>query len=163
MVPFAENLDFWLLMALAAGFIWFVARRRSRAVVPGAPPVAFRSPAQVTMYRASIVPLIVPVGYVLGVDGTHFWPVVVVVGVQSFIQIALVGAKVGYRVRVVLIPLIALVSIAGGAVSSVWPAVDASSLQAAPWMLLSATAVAFAVGAVLSIYSWPVGLGERAH
>lgn len=81
---------------------------------------------------------------------------------QSGVPLALLGAKVGYRVRFRLIPPIALGAVAAGAVCWAWPVVDATSLREAPWTLLTATAIAFAVGSALSIYSFPKG-GERAH
>jgi hypothetical protein len=71
-------------------------------------------------------------------------------------------ARLKYRIRFWLLAPVSVASVFVGAVVSIWPSIDVTSVQRAPWPFLLVTGLAVALSVVLSIYSFPIGHGERA-
>lgn len=115
------------------------------------------------MHWVSLLLLAIPLGYVLAINGEPFWLAFTILWVQvgSMVAMRLIG--VGYVKRAwLLIPIVPL-SVFVAAAVAVWQADAPLALQFVPWTFLVLSALAFALSGVLSLYSFPVGYGERSR
>jgi len=160
--PLPENLWFWAVTAALCIGIWAAMRRYVRRQLAKTRPASIRSARQLSLHRGSILLLALPLGYVAFVDGQPFWAVISVLWVQVGLMLLLRMLGLGFKVRVWLVALLAVLSVAVGAAVAIWPVVEAARLASAPWALLALTALAVGASTLLSIYSFPLGFGERA-
>jgi len=162
MFPFFDNLGFWAFTGIVSLLAYFLMRRHVRKQVLAAPKASFRSPQQRLMHWSSLLLLALPLGYVILINGEPFWAVFCVLWVQAGSMLALRLVGVRFAVRVWLLIPVAVASLFFGAVATVWPSVNSSAIREAPWLLLSVTTIAFALSSVISMYSFPLGYGERS-
>jgi hypothetical protein len=159
-------LELALLSLVGAGLGFFALRlmrpslQRAAAT---APPQAFRTPTQRALHWASMFLLLPPLLYVFGVDGTHFFPVVVVLLFQVAIMQLLRLLGLGHVRRLILLPFVGIASVATGAATFSWPTLRPEELASAPWALLCLSAFSVATSVALSVYSFPLGFGERSR
>lgn len=163
MFPFFENIVFWAFAIVVWVATYVVARRHVRKHAATAPKESFRNPTQRAMHWASLLLLLVPIGYVSATNEESFWPVLAVLCAQAVCMVLLRGIGIGYAKRAWLLIPVAALSVVVGAVVAVWQSDAPLSIEYAPWLLLGCTALAFAVSAVVSIYSFPIGFGERSR
>ena len=140
-----------------------VMRRHVRSRMIDAPVASFRSPKQRVMHYVSIILITVPLGYVALVNGAPFWAAFGVLGVQAGVQAVVRSWGVGYVARTLMITPIAVVSVLAGALVEVWPASGLSALRNASWAFLVLCGISLALSSALSMYSFPIGFGERAQ
>jgi hypothetical protein len=163
MFPFFDNLGFWALTGIASLFAYLLMRRHVRKQLLVAPQGSLRSPRQRQMHWLSLLLLALPLGYVILVDGEWFWPAFIVLWVQAGSMLALRLVGVRFAVRVWLLIPVSVASLFIGAAATTWPSVNSSSLSEAPWGFLSIAVLAFALSSVISMYSFPIGYGERSR
>jgi hypothetical protein len=163
MFPFFDNLGFWAFTGIVSLLAYFLMRRHVRQQLPTAPKASLRSPRQRLMHWSSLLLLALPLGYVILVNDKPFWAVFCVLWVQAGSMLALRLVGVRFTVRVWLLIPVAVASLFFGAVATVWPSVNSSALREAPWPFLFITTVAFALSSLISMYSFPLGYGERSR
>lgn len=163
MFPLASNFDFWIAIFVAGVVTMLVMRRHVRSRMTDAPEASFRSRKQRGMHYVSIILITVPLGYVALVNGAPFWAAFWVLGVQAGVLAVLRSWDVGYVARALMIGPIAAVSVLVGALVEVWPASGLSALSNASWAFLVLCGISLALSSAFSMYSFPLGFGERAQ
>ncbi len=156
-----------MFLLLATGVaIGLVALRLFRPpmerAVASAPTGALRTPVQRRLHWASLACLLLPLGYIVAVDGTHFFPIVGALVANAAIMQALRMARLVYVARLWLIPPISALSAVIGAAVAAWPDLAIHSLARAPWPPILMASACVSLSTALSIWSFPVGFGERA-
>lgn len=154
-----------VLLVLGAGAglaVLRLFRPQIQRAVANAPSGAFRTSAQRRLHWAALACLLPPLGYIFAVDGEHFFPILGSLATNTAVMHALRAARVTYMSRLWLIPFVSAGSAFAGALIAAWPHVEAESLVAAPWLVLLATNACIGLSTALSIYSFPLGFGERA-
>ena len=162
MFPFFENIGFWLFTALFSALAYLVMRRHVRKQIATAPKASLRNSSQRALHWASISLIAIPLGYVFFVNGEPLWAAFAILWVQAGVMVFLRFMGVCYAVRIWLLIPVALVSAIVGAVVAIWPTIDSASFRAAPWIFLFLTSLAFGLSNAVSLYSFPLGFGERA-
>jgi hypothetical protein len=163
MFPLSESLGFWAFTAALCAAVYFLMRRHVRKQIATAPTASLRSPSQRALHWTSLLLLVVPLGYVFLVEGQFFWAAFAILWAQAGAMLLFRLLGVRHAVRLWLLIPIAVGSIAVGAVAGAWPSVELSTIQAAQWVFLSLSALAFALSSALSLCSFPIGYGERAR
>jgi hypothetical protein len=156
-----------VIILLAVGMALGLAIRRllqpqMQRAIANSPAASFRTPAQRRLHWASLLCLLPPFGYIIAVDGTHFFPVLASLAAHAAVMQVLRAVGLGYVARLWLIPVVSALSVVVGATSSTWPNVGTSPLLQAPWLLLVTTSSLVGLSTLLSIISFPLGFGERA-
>jgi hypothetical protein len=163
MFPFSENPAFWLFTLAVSAITYLVMRRHVHKRLVIAPQASLRSPIQRAMHWMSLLLLVIPLGYVTLINGEPFWAAFAILWAQAGSMLLLRLLKISYTIRVWLLLPISVASVFVGAIVAVWPSFDNSMLQAAPWLFLFLAALAFALSGLISLYSFPIGYGERAR
>lgn len=163
MFPFSENLAFWIFTLVVSAIAYVVMRMHVRKQLVAAPKASLRSPVQRAMHWISLFLLVIPLGYVFLINGEPFWAAFAILWAQAGSMLILRLLKISYAIRVWLLPPISVASVFVGAIVAVWPSIDYPTLQTAPWLFLSLAASAFALSSLISLYSFPIGYGERAQ
>jgi len=163
MFPLFENLVFWSFTALLSALAYFLMRRHVRKQLATAPKASLRSGSQRALHWASLLLIVIPLGYVIFVNGEPFWAAFAILWVQAGLMLLLRFIGVRYTIRIWLLIPITVVSAVVGALVAVWPSVEPSTIHTAPWSFLFLASLAFALSSALSLYSFPLGYGERAR
>jgi len=163
MFPLSENLGFWAFTAALCAVVYLVMRRHVRKQLVTAPKESLRSTSERALHWASLFLLVLPLGYVILIDGEPFWAAFAILWVQAGSMFSLRLLRVRYTIRVWLLLPIAVASVLVGAIVAIWPSIEPLTLRSAPWFFLAVTAILFALSSVISLYSFPAGYGERAH
>ncbi len=163
MFPFFDNLAFWAFIAAMGAVGYFTMRKHVHKQIAMAPRESLRNPAQRALHRTSIVFVVLPLAYVGLIDGEPFWAAGAVLATQAGLMGLLQLLGVGYAIRLWMLLPITAASIIAGAAAAAWPSVEPSALATAPWLFLILAAAAFALSAAFSLYSFPIGYGERAR
>jgi hypothetical protein len=79
-------------------------------------------------------------------------------GLMVFLQLA----RVPWRTRLFLAPIMAIGSVFVGAVVHSWPEPSLSALTLENWVVLALTASVVLLSSFVSMYSVPIGYGERS-
>ena len=124
---------------------------------------ATRSSAQRKMHLSSIPFVLIPFLYFVWLGGPGLNAFLALTATQILPMLAFRSLRVRWRVRLGLMPLLAAISALSGAVALTWPTVELSKISAPLWAILVIASVSIFVSSVLSLYSFPLGHGERAH
>ena len=114
------------------------------------------------MSVASAILSSLPLVYALGVNSDQIFEILTILCTQAICMLCLRFGGVPYRVRIWLyVPLVLLSAWVGRSFGpSLW--VGSVDVQATDkWLVLVVASSIFAVAGVLSIYSFPIGYGER--
>ncbi len=158
----SENL---LYAALAACYIvlGYFAVQATRSPSLSSAASASRSAAQRKLHMASVPFALIPLLYFVWLGGPGLKVFLVLAASQILPMLALRSLRVKWRVRLSLMPWLAALSAFIAAFALTWPTMDLSRIAAPLWATLAIAALCIFVSSVLSLYSFPLGHGERAH
>lgn len=154
----------WAL-ALAAAcigvFIW--AFRSVRKANRTAPPAAMRNARERRLNVASGFLLLPLIAYAAVLDQAHAPLMVGAGGTFIILMLLLRLARIPWQWRLALIPFVAIAAALAGAFSATLPNASFNLESLESWTVLGVTLLVVALSSLLSIFSFPVGFGERAH
>jgi hypothetical protein len=156
--------DSLLYMLFLLGFAlasYFAIRATKRD--PGSSRLpAERSPMQQKLNLASVALIVVASAYFLFVSDLAPIPFLALISTQILPMLVLRGFRVRWQVRAWLVPLVAIASVFVAAYALVRPSHAISALPIYMWLTLAFTSVLTAASGLLSIFSFPIGHGERS-
>ena len=153
----------WYMAFLAAFALagYFAVRADKRAAGPTRTPPE-RSPVQQKLYLAGLALLVLASAYFLFVGNLEPIPFLALLSVQVLPMLVLRSFRVRWQVRAWLLPFVAIASVFVAAYTLVWPSHAISALPSSVWFTLAFTSSLTAASGLLSIFSFPIGHGERA-
>jgi hypothetical protein len=155
--------SFWYMAFLGAFALagYFAVRATKRDTDPNRLP-AERSPLQQKMHLIGVALLVVALIYFLFVGNFEPIPFLVLLSAQILPMLVLRSFRVRWQVRAWLLPFVAIASVFVAAYTLIWPSHAISSLPSHVWFTLAFTSSLAAASGLLSIFSFPIGYGERA-
>ncbi len=162
MLPLFENLDIWLFVALLSVVSYFFIRKSIQKQLATAPAASLRNTNQRKLHWLSILMIVMPLAYVFLIDSKPFWSVLSVLWIQAGAMGLLRVFKIGWVYRSwLLLPVTVFAFLGGAFVFKVQ--IESTSLVTTPWLSIALSALAFAASNLLSVFSFPLGYGERAR
>ena len=157
----AEALSYLVLAAVLAVALRYGLRSARRANA-AAPPEARRSLRQRALHFASALLPLLAVGYFAFFNERLLLASIALSSVFIAIMLGLRFLGIPWRTRLLVCPLAAEVAFYAGAMWAAIPSLEPSSLAPGVLVALSTAAVAWCVSWVLSLFSFPLGYGERS-
>ncbi|MBC7489020.1 MAG: hypothetical protein H7240_02430 [Glaciimonas sp.] len=126
------------------------------------PPAAIRNAHERRLNVSGALLLLFPIGYGLAFDQTHalliFATGITFIVLMLFLRLA----RITWRRRIMLLPLVATAAAMVGIAANTWPNVSFAQQSLETWFILGITVGIVALSSLLSILSFPIGYGERA-
>jgi hypothetical protein len=150
-----------LLMALAGIVVAWQLRKKIRQQSVSAPPYALRSPQEQRLHNLSLLSVIAPLFYAVLFEADLIAPFITILVAQSVGLAAsrVLGLPFGWRLFSIL--PVSLLSVLAGASAMSWPTLTLWPTVDQAWVL-TAAAICFALGNLLSYLSFPPAYRQRA-
>jgi hypothetical protein len=149
----------FLLLAVFGAVVFFL-KRHVRRQNENAPADSLRTQRQQTLHRLSGAFAVTPLLIALWLRFEMVWAVAATVVAFSAVMLVLRFLGFSVFVRLLALPLAGVLSVLAGGLSSSWPSIQLP--QSAELLPLSLIAAMFCISWTLSIYSIPIGHGERS-
>jgi len=120
-----------------------------------------RSPRQRLLNNASALFMLLALGCFLCLNAFEVWPFVVMAVSFVAVMLLLRYARVPWKARIFLTPLVAAAAAFAGAWSVARPSFALETVGHGLWPAFAIAGVSLAMAQVLSIFSFPLGYGER--